>query len=47
MSYYIRHKDLKKDRRAPDLSKIDTFCKEVIEKDVIAEKVRKQKEKKQ
>lgn len=44
MAYYILHRDLKKDRRAVDLSKIDTFCKEVIRKDELAEKGRKDKE---
>lgn len=46
MAYYVRHKDLKKDRQAPDLSDISTFCEEVIEKDKQAEKIRKQKEEK-
>lgn len=43
MAYYVFHRDLKKGRRAVDLSKIDTFCKETIRKDKLAEKIRRQK----
>ena len=43
MAYYVFHKDLKKKRRAVDLSKIDTFCKKTIRKDRLAEKIRKEK----
>ena len=41
MPYYVFHKDLKKNRRAVDLSKIDAFCKEIIRKDKEAERIRK------
>ena len=44
MAYYILHCDLKKDRRAVDLSNIDKFCKDVIRKDENRRKVRKQRE---
>lgn len=43
MTYYVRYQDLKKDRRAPDLSKVIRFCKAVVDADRLAEKVRKQK----
>ena len=42
MAYYVLHRDLKKDRRAIDLSKIDTFVKDVVRKAQEAEQRRKQ-----